>query len=297
MKKYLQSLALLLAALMMPTAGAAASTDVIRGDVNQDGSLNIADVTVLIDCLLTNSTAPAEADCNLDNNVNIADVTVLIDYLLSGQWPYVPEPGEDYVDLGLPSGTLWATHNVGATSPEEYGDHFAWGETETKEYYWWNTYKWGEIGENNQIIYLKYNTKSNLGPVDDKTELDPEDDAAYVNMGPSWRMPSREQVRELYEYCTWEWTQVNGVNGELLTGPSGNKMFLPAAGIRLEYDHDYAGVEGFYWGRSLCIIGTSYVIPENGDGIIFDSEFDPESNVQGNGSRMNGCSVRAVFVP
>lgn len=232
-------------------------------------------------------------DADTDGDVDMDDLATLINYLLINQWPE-PEPIEYYVDLGLPSGTLWATRNVGANKPEDYGDYFAWGETETKDIYWWRNYQWVEVDGTSHMTYIKYNTKENLGPVDNKTELDPEDDAAFVNWGPEWRMPNWEQIHELLENCTWEWTQKNGVNGELVTGPNGNSIFLPAAGIRLDYDLDYAGERGSYWGRSLQILGTSVVITGNGDGFGFDSEFDPENYIQGGGSRCIGCSVRPV---
>lgn len=261
--------------------------DFPRGDVNKDEIVNITDVTDLINNLLN---GVEDGDVNLDGLVNITDVTDLINFLLSGEWPDEPQPVEEYVDLGLPSGTQWATHNVGASSPEEYGDHFAWGVAEPVIYYWWYTYPWVEIVENNRLRYIKYNTDSNIGIVDNKIELDPEDDAAYVNWGPEWRMPSRDQVLELIENCTWQWTEMNGVSGQLVTGPNGKTIFLPAAGIRTEYDLDYANEYGFYWSRTLCIIGTNYVVPENGCALFFDSETMSE----GSGSRCNGHAIRPV---
>ena len=135
--------------------------------------------------------------------------------------------GHEYVDLGLPSGTLWATCNVGADTPEGYGDYFAWGETAPKESYTWQTYRWCN-GYFNTMT--KYCTSSDYGSIDDKTELDPEDDAAYVNWGSSWRIPTTEQQQELRNECTWTWTERNGVSGKLVTGPNGNTIFLPAAG-------------------------------------------------------------------
>ena len=104
----------------------------------------------------------------------------------------------EWVDLGLPSGTLWATTNVGASKPEEYGDYFAWGETKPKSVYDWDTYKWCKGDDYHQLT--KYCNLSNYGDngfVDNKTELDPGDDAAYVNWGSKWRMPSLEQMQEL----------------------------------------------------------------------------------------------------
>ena len=156
-----------------------------------------------------------------------------------------------YVDLGLPSGTLWATCNVGASAPEDYGYYFAWGETAPKDYYDDSTYKWCN---GSSTTYTKYCTNSDYGYngfVDNKTELDPEDDAAYVNWGPEWRMPTIEQQQELINNCTSVWTTQNGVNGQLLTGPNGNTLFLPAAGSRFRDSLNYAGKWGFYLSRSL----------------------------------------------
>ena len=159
--------------------------------------------------------------------------------------------GHDYVDLGLPSGTLWATCNVGASSPEEYGDYFAWGETTPKEFYEWKTYKWCE-GASDQLTKYCYDSSFGYnGFTDDKTELDLEDDAAYVNWGSDWRMPSLEQIKELRNKCTWTWTTLNGINGYEVTGPNGNSIFLPAAGCRLFSDLYADGAGGFYSSRSL----------------------------------------------
>jgi len=186
-------------------------------------------------------------DLNNDGSVDIADVVSLIYYVLNGEW--LGETQHEWVDLGLPSGTLWATCNVGAYAPDEYGDYFAWGETVPKDYYDWSTYKWGNFDQ-----LTKYCTDSNYGNngfVDDKTELDPEDDAAYVNWGSSWRMPTTEQQRELCEKCTCDWTTRYGVNGYLFTGPNGNTLFLPAAGSRSLEWFSGAGSWGYYWSRTL----------------------------------------------
>ena len=161
------------------------------------------------------------------------------------------EDGHEFVDLGLPSGTLWATMNIGANSPEEYGDYFAWGETEPKDDYSWDTNKWGYYDENAKLHITKYNMNSNYGPVDNKMELDPEDDAAYVNWGPSWRMPTYEQIKELAKKCSWEWTTSNGVAGLLVTGPNGNTLFLPTAGYRYNDSLYYSYFQGHYWSRTL----------------------------------------------
>ena len=216
----------------------------IKGDVNGDGEVNIADINVVIAVILGGASNTA-ADVNNDGEVNIADVNAVINIILN---PSSEEPDHEYVDLGLPSGTLWATCNIGASSPEQYGDYFAWGETTPKEVYTWQTYKWCN-GTNNTMT--KYCTDSSFGTVDDKTELEFEDDAAYVNWGPSWRMPSTEQCRELCESCTWQQTTRNGVNGQLVTGPNGHTMFLPAAGERYNNNIGDLGSLGQFWSRTL----------------------------------------------
>ena len=156
----------------------------------------------------------------------------------------------EYVDLGL--SVKWATFNVGASTPEEYGDYFAWGETEPKATYSLSTYKWCNGSE---TTLTKYNTKSSNGTVDSKTQLDLSDDAAHVNWGGSWRMPTYAEWTELCDQCTWTWTAQNGVNGYKVTskksGYTNNSIFLPAAGYRGGSSLDYAGSYGFYWSSSL----------------------------------------------
>lgn len=147
--------------------------------------------------------------------------------------------GHEYVDLGLPSGILWATMNVGASSPEEYGDYFAWGETQPKSVYSSDTY----FDSNNN----KYSTSK-------KTTLDLEDDAAHVNWGGGWRMPTKAEQDELRNTnnCTWTWTIQNGVYGYKVTSKkNGNSIFLPAAGYRYDSSLYLAGSGGSYWSSSL----------------------------------------------
>ena len=153
------------------------------------------------------------------------------------------------VDLGLPSGIKWATFNVGASKPEEYGGYYAWGETEEKENYDWSTYKWCNGSETSMT---KYCTNSSYGIVDNNTVLDPEDDVAHVKWGGTWRMPTKAEQDELRNNCTWTWTTQNGVNGYKVTSKTnGNSIFLPAAGYR---DGTYlysSGSDGYYWSSSL----------------------------------------------
>ena len=217
------------------------------GDVNADQEFNIADVMAAIDIILRGDYTSA-ADVNSDGEVTIADINTLIDIILKGGIPTPQDP--DYVDLDLPSGTLWATRNVGASAPEDGGDYFAWGEIEPKEVYDWSTYKWCMGSIKTQTKYCTDSTFGYNGSVDGKTELDPEDDAAYVHWGPLWRMPSAEQMDELCEQCNWQDTTRNGVNGQLVTGPNGNTIFLPKTGIRYLRTLQDTHV-GFYWSRTL----------------------------------------------
>ena len=194
----------------------------------------------------------------------------------------------EYVDLGLPSGTLWATCNVGANAPEEYGDYFAWGETAPKDYYDWSTYKWCNSAYNQLTKYCIESSYGYNGFVDNKMVLDPEDDAAYVNWGSSWRMPTSEQQRELINNCTWQRTQLNGVNGRLVTGPNGNTMFLPAAGIRRGDTLSDAGPSGYYWSRELNQNNTdnAYSLDFHSYGVYWYHIY----------ARNDGLAVRAVRV-
>jgi hypothetical protein len=145
----------------------------------------------------------------------------------------IPQP--DAVDLGLPSGLKWASFNLGASKPEEYGDYYAWGEVETKESYEPNNYKFVNGGS----------------AVNDKNTLDIENDVAHKEWGGKWRMPSREEFDELIQNCTWTWTTQKGVNGFLVTsnkpGYTDRSIFLPAAGLRSLSELRLSGNIGFYW--------------------------------------------------
>ena len=192
---------------------------------------------------------------------------------------------KEYVDLGLPSGTLWATCNVGAENPEDHGSYFVWGETEIKSTYSWSTYKYCYGSE---TTLLKYNTKSSFGIVDNKTELDIDDDIAYVNWGKDWRMPSYTQLKELInrDYTTTIWTTQNGVYGRLITSKSnGKSIFLPATVFRYDSSLGYVGSEGHYWSRTLDWDDPSYALLLHFDSDFINATYD---------SRYFGQSVRPV---
>ena len=158
---------------------------------------------------------------------------------------------ERIVDLGLPSGLKWATCNVGADSPEEYGDYFAWGETQPKEKYDWSTYKYCNGSNSTLTKYCDESSYGNNGFTDTKKILDPEDDAATVNWGGTWRMPTEEEYNELKNNCTLTYVTENGVKGCRLTGLNGNSIFLPFAGDKVGLNLRYNGTYGRYWISSL----------------------------------------------
>ena len=148
------------------------------------------------------------------------------------------ETPADAIDLGLPSGTKWASHNIGARSPEGYGTYFSWGETSGKDDYSWSTYLYGTN---------KY-TDINIGENISGTCYD----VAHMKWGGSWQMPTDEQINELIENCTSEWTTVNGINCKRFTGPNGRSIILPAAGLYNQSELLNAGQSGCYWGANAC---------------------------------------------
>lgn len=151
---------------------------------------------------------------------------------------------KEAVDLGL--SVKWATCNVGATSPEKYGNHYAWGETSTKSDYSWATYKYGTYNYDGDYSKLtKYNA------TDGKTTLEAVDDAATVNWGSAWRIPTDDEWAELITNCTWTWATKNGVSGYEVKASNGNAIFLPAAGYRYDDNLHSVGYDGLYLSSSL----------------------------------------------
>ena len=194
--------------------------------------------------------------------------------------------GQAYVDLGLPSGTLWATCNVGANTPEGYGDYFAWGETTTKATYNWSTYKYCNGGYYWLTKYCNNSEYGYNGFTDNLTALQPSDDAATVNWGSGWCMPTDDQKLELYQNTTNTWTTRNGVGGELFTASNGNSLFLPAAGQRWNDELTDVGSRGYYWLSSLSADYPCYA---------YFFGFNSSGYSQSGGDvRSRGLSVRAV---
>ena len=176
-----------------------------------------------------------KSNTNKSNNA-IKWIIVCIVVLLVGVFGYLLYSnlgtdtinGHEYVDLGLPSGTKWATCNVGANKPEEYGNYYAWGETTTKASY----------DQSNSVTY---------GQQISDFSGNATYDAARANWGSTWRMPTKAEMQELLNNCTWTWTTQNGVNGMRVTGSNGNSIFLPAAGDRYGSSLYHDGSRGNYW--------------------------------------------------
>lgn len=191
---------------------------------------------------------------------------------------------ETWVDLGLPSGLLWASYNLGAQKPEEFGNYYAWGETSPKEVYGWDNYAYGM----STYELTKYCGMPLYGLYyyhDSLTTLEPSDDAAAVNLGDGARIPTKNEWEELQANTDKSWITRNGVHGCLLTATNGNSIFLPAAGCREDSTLNYVGNSGGYWSSSLMTNGPcnswQYYIHSNGD--VVKAHF-----------RCKGFSVRAV---
>ncbi|MBR0301253.1 MAG: Ig-like domain-containing protein [Bacteroidales bacterium] len=218
-------------------------------------------------------------------------------------------PPKGAVDMGMEltreDGTTyklyWAECNLGAEKPEDYGDYYAWGEVEPsyssqdpltwkdgKTGYDWASYKWCNSNYEKLTKYCTADETSywdGEGSPDGKTVLDPEDDAARVNLGGTWRMPTDAEWTELRTECTWTWTTQNGVNGRLVTGKNGNSIFLPAAGNLLSTGLFDAGSYGDYW---------SFSLDPDEPAIALNVYFYSDDVCGSTGTRTNGYSIRPV---
>ena len=194
--------------------------------------------------------------------------------------------GHEWVDLGLPSGTLWATCNIGASRPEDYGNYYAWGETSTKGTYDWSTYRHANGASNRLTKYCNSSDFGNNGFTDNLTTLQSGDDPAAYNWGGGWYTPSKTQWDELLANTTNQWTTRNGKSGRLFTSKkNGQTIFLPATGYRWVSGLRYAGSRGGYWSRSLYSGRPSHAWH-----LYFDSGYCD----MGGDSRDNGFTVRPV---
>ena len=177
------------------------------------------------------------------------------------------------IDLGLPSGTLWASYNVGATKPEEFGGYYAWGETEIKDSYSWDNY-----------LLCNGTAEScvNIGNDISGSQYD----VATQKWGANWRMPTSNEFKELEEECDWTWTSVNGISGHQVTGPNGNAIFLPAVGSGFD-GGEGIGSTGFYWTSTLYDSSLAYYFTYYQDFLMYT----------GKGDRYQAHSIRPVMTP
>lgn len=193
--------------------------------------------------------------------------------------------GYEYVDMGLPSGTLWATCNVGATTPEGYGNYYAWGETTTKSIYNWSTYKYCNGGVQQLTKYCDQSFYGYNGFSDNLTVLQPMDDAATANWGNGWRIPTKEEWQELKENTTHKWITINGVKGLLFTASNGNNLFIPASGWFVDGGQESIGHYGYCWSNAILsqpYFANRFVLEEN------------SCNYHGGCYRSTGLPVRPV---
>ncbi len=237
--------------------------------IDMNGSLKMMAAMMLVLVFAANCHKPDEPNQGGDDNGNMVD-------------------GHEYVDLGLPSGTLWATCNVGASEPEGRGDYYAWGETEPKDLYDWKSYQYGRFF-NERYELNKYCTDSAYGLdgfVDSLTLLEPTDDVAKACWGAGWRMPTIEEWEELFLNTTDSWTTSNSVKGWLCTATNGNTLFLPAAGYW--WDDAFNADLGLYWSSSV-----NKEFPYRAWGFHFNCD---SSHLCGSSDRNRGQVVRAVCV-
>lgn len=189
------------------------------------------------------------------------------------------------VDLGLPSGLKWATCNVGADSIHHYGDYFAWGEVEPKTIYSWENY-FDTTDKGSSFVEYKISGG--------KTILEAKDDAATMNMGVFWRMPTKKEMEELVENCTWKWTDnYSGTNikGKIATGPNGNSIFFPAAGFYRDDKFCNKGISSVYWSKSLYYITNYLANPKAAFVLFFESNIERSHDYY---NRYEGRNVRGV---
>ena len=307
--KLIKTLCFVISFLMVGTVANAAT--VVVGDVNGDGSITMSDANAVVNYYLA-TTKPSDfnkaaGDVNNDGTITMSDANMIVNMFLSGNTGD-PANGHEYVDLGI--SVKWATCNVGADNPWDYGDYFAWGETEPKSNYSWLTYKWCNGSKTTQT---KYNTYSGNGTVDNKKILEPADDAATANWHGAWRMPTYQEQKALCDSCYWEWTMdynSKGVAGYIVykvKNPddmgkkktrgssiitegeyslSDTHIFLPNAGYRCGANLDLADLYGYFWSASLLesdAYNAMYIYSGSGR-VLF-----------GGSSRSYGFSVRPIL--
>ena len=261
----------------------------LLGDIVVDGKVNNADLNALVDAYISEASATQVTDLDSDGSLSIADIAQLVGIINDGNSP-VNNNGHKYVDLGLPSGALWATCNVGATKPEEFGGYYAWGETEEKDSYSWETYKWcdGSSPSSSNYSLTKYCDRGGYGSIDGKITLELEDDVANAKWGGDWHIPTKAEILELINNCESEETTINGVSGMSFKGANGNSIFIPAAGSKR--NESFSSGEGEYWSTNLGNHSTT--IPYFN---FYDNTIDLYEGELYNTQRYRGFTIRPVL--
>lgn len=272
------------------------------GDINSDDAIDVTDINGIVSLILKQNNPilnKDRADVNSDDNVDILDLRDISRFILTDHFKaQIPE----IVDLGLPSGTLWADRNVGGVEPSSLGGHFAWGETEEKKYYSWETYKWKvgdyETAGTEFIPTEELYTDNNFWGQDMPVTIygfGAENDAAAKEFGADWRTPNQKQIVELLSFCTSELTFRNGVEGYTMTSPNGNDLFLPVADEAQGYNLYSQGHFQFYYMQNG---DPRHPNPESS----FEADClinDPYGNgisAYGQHLKWEGISVRPVYV-
>ena len=228
-----------------------------------------------------------------DDSISMNDVKIGIQ-LISGN------NNKDYevVDLGLTSGNLWATCNIGATSPEQTGNYYAWGETTTKNSFEWSNYALSRDGDRFSIT--KYCLHTDNGQVDNKKKLETTDDVAYTLMGEKWRIPDESDFSELIRSCTRKWCTLNGVGGFLFTskkkGYEDRSLFFPLAGTK-DYDQiKHEGKYGWYWSTDLFTDDANQ-IKTTEISVLWLEHIEVDNQIINFRTRYLGLPVRPVYYP
>ena len=260
-------------------AGQACSVEITSGSGSYTAESNataVATVTVEESKVIIHGVNGGNAIITVTDNKTCKNAKIEVVVEAYVQTPVALEA----IDLGLPSGTKWANMNVGASKPEDYGDYYAWGETNEKADYTWVTYKfWTDKDGDGNADEREYQVLGDIAGT--------EYDVAHVKWGGSWRMPSFEQIQELLHYCTSKWTHVNSVYGREFAGPNGGKVFLPAAGYRRHDDLKGKSNYGLYWSSTPLY---SYSYSSSARGLYFTSN----SAYDGLSVNYEGLNVRPV---
>ena len=287
-------------AYILPTVTTSSATNLsqtsatIGGNVTSDGGANVTERGVVYSTSQNPTTSNSKVICGSGEgdfsctltSLNRGTTYYVCAYAVNckgtsygNQIRFTTFTTHSYVDLGL--SVKWATCNIGAETPEEYGEFFAWGEVEPKENYSWITYKWCNTTGS---TLTKYNTKSSYGIVDNKTQLDISDDAASANWGGDWRMPTAAEWEELRRECTWTWSNIGY---KVTSDINGKSIFLPAAGTMDESTHSNQSAYGWYRSSSLDTYDPRY-----NNGMVFMYLIGYGGS--GSSKRYQGCSVRPV---